>query len=210
MSNITTHNLTGEVYNYSYDSSGKIKCGFKQTWEIVLDKINFKWIVKSCLYTKLLEDSSTEFSGIYYQDIWIRNGINIYSLSNGSDDSALNVNSENGVTVNGITISTDAVSQYVKIMEKIDEYDCTAYGRRGLTFACGNTLNNIDYYFYEYEIVNVQTTFSGIRYKRRGIFNPSSIFYVRAMPWLKVNGVWKRVYAYVKVNNKWQEPYDEW
>lgn len=203
--NIITTNLTGEAINYAYDSTNLIKIAFKQTWSVTLDTTNFKYIITSSLYTKLEEDASPDYDGVYFDYIHLSVGNDTVFMPH-DNGHALIVNKNTGITVNGVDISSDA-SVFTKIFEHTATLDCTTNGRIGVRLSCGTISGN---YFPDYTLITLQLALSGLWYYRESTVTPDLYQYVRVMPWMKVNGQWKRAYVWGKHNGEWQKPYDEW
>ena len=107
------------------------------------------------------------------------------------------------VYVGGSQISSNPY-EWTKILETTKSYECTT-GRQGVRLQCGwiRTKNERSY-FTDYTLIYLTLpAFSAMFYQK-----DSTIY--SAMPWIKVNGEWKRALQYVKVNGEWKKYHSSW
>lgn len=202
--NLVTNSLEGEAINYAYTDAGRIRCSFLLKYQVEQDVKNFKIKLKIQLFVKMDYDNSSEYNGIYWDDIYIgtrdtSNNLIYFDLKNEESDCALRINSSKGITVNGKTISSNAMV-YNKIHEAELTLDCPENGTLGLPIWCGRKASSGSRdFFSDYTIIKLRLPrFSSMAYK---INNK----YINVMPWIKVDGEWKRALQYIKVDGVWKK-----
>lgn len=189
---LITNELTGEALNY-YGSDRNWAVEFKQTFEVIKND-NFTWTIKSALYIKI--PSTYTSGGQNIGTCFLKIGNQRYDVQ----DVQIMVS---GIWVRGSQISNNPY-EWTKILEKTNSYECTT-GRRAVRLYCGYVNSSgSEVYFSDYTLIySTFPSFSGAWYQK-----DNTVY--AAMPWIKVNGEWKRALSYKKINGKWVQSNQVW